>query len=448
MVNTRYLPDSTSLPIALQDQVFDVLADDTPGEGASLVTLESGVTVQDAFENLAVPAAPQGASLIGFKRPEAGATNQTVYAQVKKMMWVTDFENVDGSKVAPDGVTVSTTGLDRAIAAASIYGEQLNFPAGPGPIVTEGNVIPATGSAISMVGHSSNYGGASGYPSASLMLAPGLAAGTRHLLDYAPRGDSDDYDEIIGLNLYGNKAANPLVTTSTLINLQADTSTYPRGIRIYDSVLSGAKTKAIFVGNKRRSVLEGMVVYDCGSSTSDIAIDIDTFDMLCRSVYASGCIGIGWYFRSGAQQQLFDCSAFFCERGAVVSSGQSDLQWTGGSFDHNKTQGIEISSFTGGTYPGAGRMFSQLKFLQNGMKTDNTYYDVLVQDNSQTDVLSQCYFLGHAENPALRELAPLGFVNPSARLRTIGCNFALTKFSLGAVANTPTCVEQTASHNF
>jgi hypothetical protein len=385
---------------------------------------------------------------ITHQRSEAGSVKVSVKQRLDNRMYMSDFG------VAFDGFTDNTTKMETAISKAYEYGETLWHDGGPAPVVTGPLTVGGVGGRSLTIKseHTSHKGffyaqaPYTGKKIASFMLKPGLV-GSNHLFTCSPGAtatDSNnlDYVKFENIGFAGNTANNPGVTGNYLIFAPADTSGggYPVGIILDNVYFQDCKSGALVVGSKRQSYLTNVNAYLCGNNNSAYTYDFDTFDVVCRNVYANGnptaaSAPNGFIFRSGSQNILEYCASFFCNIGATILGPCADLTWLQGSLDHNWKEGLNVAANTTG-YKG-GRHFGFLKFQNNGQLADASYYDAVFSDLNNQDIFSNCYFMGDADNSTKRCVSPIGLVNTSTpnQIRLNNSNYNLAKYSSGALSN-------------
>lgn len=157
-------------------------------------------------------------------------------------------------------------------------------------------------------------------------------------------------------------------------------------------VLDG-RSGGIFIGaNRGAGYYNHVWVQYCGTTSSDIAVNVRSYDQQFYSCQIGPNPGTGMYLGAGTQLQLAQCVMFMNNVHLEIGEGAGTVQATNCVFDEAETHGT-ISTRGTGTGDYGARVFTNCAWQRNSKAANNTYSDIVVNGDRRL-VLDSPSFVG------------------------------------------------------
>lgn len=391
------------------------IAIDFPSLGGEIVTTEQ-------------LAASTGSTLIGTIQTGTGAVARTVDAKLKETVSVKDFGAVG------DGVTDDTAAIQAAYNYIGQTRGVLYFPEG---------VHICSGLDLGIGELSCTFQGESNRSYIKLKNNS-----NRSLFSIS---SDNPYQHVFKkLRLSGNKDNQASGDYIVKVLDRSIGVGYGIGISIEDVYVDDGYGGGVYIGLRRGgSTLSNLMVLNCGTTSSQHGIFINTYDVFMENCHFGNSSGYGICIDNASQIQIFGVNSYHnSEGGLLIGANCTDVAYSVGSFDRNKKYGIYLTERSDTNWKGI-RLFSGIRFLGNSTITTNTYSDVFVDGADQDSYFDGCHWQGNAPPSIFKVKYFIEFNNSSALTRVIGSKFNTITPGYGTgLTNFWGCINSTDMPNF
>lgn len=296
-----------------------------------------------------------------------------------------------------DGVTNDTAALQAAINFAQTIKAWLFFPAVTLGYLTTGLTIGQTGTDYTchFQGGGFDPSGASEsltgqYTGQSLLK---LIAGNNQNLVTINRDAAQPMFR--NMTLVGNKSQQTGISYCVyMADVASPGSQYTNACWIENCFILDGRTGGLFIGANRGSGYYSNVWFQfCGTTTSDIAVNVRCFDQQFNAIQVGSNAGIGMYIGGGTQIQIEQSVFFQNHVNLEISADAGMVQVVNSVFDDASQHGTIITRGTGVGGYGA-RIFTACAWQRSSASANNTYSDILV-NGDQRLILNAPAFVGN-----------------------------------------------------
>lgn len=385
-----------------------------------------------------------------------GTNIDSAWLQDADTMTYHTFFNVMSYGAKGDGVTDDTTAIQNAINAAQQVKGTVYFPPVTLAYLTTGLTIGVNGTnqVCNLLGggydtSGGSQSGLSGQFTGQSKIKLITGSSGKNVLTIARDAPAP------WINFISFDGNGPNVTGTSYCIYKADTSAQPYytySIRMENCFVQNGKTGGIYIGsNCGAGLFKKVEVQYCGTTTSDIAVNVRCFDQQFSSCEIGPNPGIGMYIGLATQIQLTDCNFFINYVGLFDDGNAGSVMLTNCFFDSNLTYGTKSFGAASGGVGYGGRTFMGCHWQANGGLAYNTYSDILIDSNRRIALIAPSFngnkggsnlqkynieFASSSQTPQLQLFAPITNIT-TGTLNGSGFTNDYTKIYNGFFGTTP-----------